>query len=315
MKRYYPEGRTSENGEKGIIFRTPAAAVEAAAAGEVLEARASLCDASHNLIVDLGCMKGVIPREEGAVGIADGRVRDIALISRVNKPVSFVITGVHTGRQGEPYALLSRRAAQERCQRDYIDALRPGDVIDARITHLENFGAFCDVGCGIAALLPIDAISVSRIAHPADRFSVGMDIRAVVRGIDSAGRISLSQKELLGSWEENAAQFSQGETVSGVIRSVEEYGVFVELLPNLAGLAEPRPGVRAGQQASVYIKSLLPDKMKVKLIIIDAFDADYAPPPIQYFYTGSHMDIWRYSPEGCRKQMETVFSPLTAARA
>lgn len=307
MKSFLPEGRLSADGERRLLFRTPAAVAEAAASREILEARASICDASHNLVVELGCMKGVIPREEGAVGIADGRVRDIALISRVNKPVSFIVTGVRTDRRGETYALLSRRLAQERCQSEYIGGLVPGDVIDARVTHLESFGAFCDIGCGIAALLPIDAISVSRIAHPADRFSVGDDIRAVVRGIDEAGRVSLSHKELLGTWEENAALFEQGETVSGVVRSVEEYGVFVELLPNLAGLAEPKPGVRPGQQASVYIKSLLPDKMKVKLIIIDAFDADYAAAPVRYFYGGDHMDAWRYSPKDCPKQVATVF--------
>ena len=312
MKRFLPEGRLTGDGERRTLFRTPAAVAEAAAAREIVEARASVCDASHNLVVDLGCMKGVIPREEGAIGIADGRVRDIALISRVNKPVCFVITGVRTDRKGELYAVLSRRLAQEACQRDYIDGLRPGDVIGARVTHLENFGAFCDIGCGISALLPIDAISVSRIAHPADRFSVGDDIRAVVRGSDAAGRISLTHKELLGTWEENAALFSQGETVSGIVRSVEDYGIFVELLPNLAGLAEPRPGVRPGQQASVYIKSLLPDKMKVKLILIDAFDADYASPPIRYFYEGSHLDAWQYSPPGCRKQVQTVFLETAA---
>lgn len=307
MKRFLPEGRMSADGERQTLFRTPAAVAEAAASREILEARASICDAAHNLIVDLGCMKGVIPRDEGAIGIADGRVRDIALISRVNKPVSFMVTGIRTDCRGETYALLSRRLAQERCQNEYIGGLTPGDVIDAKVTHLESFGAFCDIGCGIAALLPIDAISVSRIAHPADRFSVGDDIHAVVRGIDEAGRISLSHKELLGSWEENAALFQQGETVSGIVRSVEEYGIFVELLPNLAGLAEPKPGVRPGQQASVYIKSLLPDKMKVKLIIIDAFDADYAAPPIRYFYEGGHMDAWRYSPDSCAKQVGTFF--------
>lgn len=56
------------------------------------------------------------------------------------------------------------------------------------------------------------------------------------------------------------------------MRSVEHYGVFVELAPNLAGLAEPKDGVKVGQQASVYIKNLIPEKMKIKLIIIDSFD-------------------------------------------
>lgn len=312
MKRFLPEGWLIDTAENRQAISTPAALAEAAARRELLEARAVLCDSEHNLIVELGCMKGIIPREEGAVGIADGRVRDIALISRVNKPVCFVVTAIKTDEQGRLYALLSRRAAQERCGQEYISGLTPGCVIPARVTHMENFGIFCDIGCGVVALLPIDAISVSRISHPSDRFAAGDDIRAIVKSIDCESRVTLSHKELLGTWEENAARFSQGETVSGVVRSVEEYGVFVELTPNLAGLAEPHANVWAGQQASVYIKSMLPEKMKVKLIIIDSFDANYAPPPIEYFYTGDKIDVWRYSPPGSAKIVETRFSDLVA---
>ena len=63
------------------------------------------------------------------------------------------------------------------------------------------------------------------------------------------------------------------------MRSEEHYGAFVELTPNLAGLAESRDGVEAGQQASVYIKSIIPEKMKIKLILVDAFAAEYPPAP------------------------------------
>lgn len=314
MSTYLPEGRKFGSIRNRKMLSSPAALAEAAARGEILEAKATLCDFDHNLIVDLGCMKGIIPRTEGAIGIAEGKVRDIALISRVGKSVCFVVTAVKTGEDGKLYALLSRRKAQERCQKEFISALIPGDVIDARITHLESFGAFCDIGCGVVALLPIDAISVSRISHPSDRFSAGDDIRAVVKGTDSEGRIALSHKELLGTWEENASRFSLGETVSGIVRSVEDYGVFVELMPNLAGLAEPFPGVRPGQQASAYIKNLLPDKMKVKLIIIDAFDPDTRNKEMEYFYSGDHIDCWKYSPDACERKLESLFSPALAVR-
>ena len=266
-----------------------------------------LCDAEHNLTVDLGCMRGVIPREEGAIGIRDGSVRDIAVISRVNRPVCFTVTDFRTDGNGREYALLSREKAQRLCLEHYISTLKAGDVIPARVTHLESFGAFADVGCGIVALLPIDAISVSRIEHPKERFAVGMDIKAIVKGIEN-GRISLSHKELLGTWEENVSVFRAGETVSGIVRSVENYGAFVELSPNLAGLAESREGVRAGQQASVYIKSIIPEKMKIKLIIIDTFDYRYNPQPPRYFQNSDHISRFLYSPENCRKRVESVFA-------
>ena len=305
MNGFFPEGWNGTVAEGKKAF-TPSALTEAQSKQTVLESTVTMCDAEHNLIVDLGCMRGIIPREEGAIGISDGYTRDIALISRVGKPVSFVITDIKVDEFGRPCAYLSRKCAQELCKKYITGSKKTGDVINAKVTHLESFGAFCDIGCGNAALLPIDAISVSRISHPRDRFKVGDDIRVIIKSIADDGRITLSHKELLGTWEENAAMFLPGQTVTGVIRSVEDYGVFVELTPNLAGLAEPRPDVFIGQQASVYIKSIIREKMKIKLIIIDSFDSDYTP-PIKYFFSGDKLDEWDYSPNDCFKRISTRF--------
>ncbi len=307
MSEYLPEGKLISTQENINILRSVQLLNEAKKEETILEARACVCDSQHNLIVDLGTMKGIIPREEGAIGIRDGSVRDIAVISRVNRPVCFIITDIRIDENGEQYAVLSREKAQKKCFEHYISKLRCGDVVNARITHLENFGAFADIGCGIIALMPIDTISVSRIEHPRERFSSGMDIKAVIKSIEN-GRISLSHKELLGTWEQNAKDFCAGETVAGIVRSVENYGAFVELAPNLAGLAESREGVRAGQQASVYIKSIIPDKMKIKLIIIDTFDYKYNPQKPKYYCNSQHIDSFLYSPENCPKRVETVFN-------
>lgn len=302
-----PEGWLYDTPENREALRTPANLLRAKEEGRVLEARALVCDSEHNLIVDLDCMRGVIPRAEGALGLDDGTTRDIALISRVNKAVCFKVLDIRRGADGRAQAVLSRLAAQRQAAADYIAALRPGDIIDARVTHLEPFGAFVDIACGIPSLIPIDLISVSRISHPRDRFHVGQDIKAVVKALDENRRVCLTHKELLGTWEENAARFAPGETVAGIVRSQESYGVFVELTPNLAGLAEPREDVRPGQSASVFIKNLIPEKMKAKLIIVDAFDAAYRPEPLFYFTESGHIDRWLYSPPGCPRVIETVF--------
>ena len=309
MTGYYPEGRLISTAENLSAMQSISALTDAYHEGRILEGRAVVCDSAHNLIVDLGIMKGIIPREEGAIGIREGTVRDIAVISRVNRPVCFVITDFRKNDAGRTVAILSRRIAQERCMKEYIEELVPGDVIDAKITHLDSFGAFADIGCGIVSLLPIDSISVSRIDHPRERFSVGMEIRAVVKSFEG-GRISLTHKELLGTWEENVEHFEIGETVAGIIRSVEDYGAFVELAPNLAGLAEMKDNIRPGQQASVYIKNIIPSRMKIKLIIIDTFDYDYQPKMPEYFFDGNHLDYFRYSPAASEKVIETVFEPV-----
>lgn len=306
MTEYLPEGSRLRTAENSSAIRSIEALSAAMKKGTVLEARALVCDSSHNLIVDLPCMQGIIPREEGARGICDGTTRDIALIARAGKPVCFKVLRIEQDENGSPIAILSRRLVQEECWNNYLSKLKPGDVIPVQITHMERFGCFVDVGCGIPSLIPIDAISVSRISHPSDRFRTGQRIRAVVTGFD-CGKICLSHKELLGTWEENASLFAAGETVAGVIRSVEDYGVFIELTPNLAGLAEPQSDLKAGQCASVYIKALIPEKMKVKLVIVDVFEPDVLQNDIRYFTDDEHISRWKYTPEKASKLIESVF--------
>ena len=118
----------------------------------------------------------------------------------------------------------------------------------------------------------------------------------------------MSHKELLGTWEENSSLFSAGETVAGIVRSIENYGIFIELTPNLAGLAEPKDNVHIGQHASVYIKALIPEKMKVKLIIVDVFDASYMNKELKYFVNSDKIDHWKYTTDNGEKVIETKFN-------
>ena len=96
-----------------------------------------------------------------------------------------------------------------------------------------------------------------------NRFSVEDSIFAVISGFDIENeRVSLSSRELFGTWEENAAKFTPGQTVPGIVRGIEDYGVFIELSPNLSGLSEPFDGISVGDSVSVFIKSIVPEKMK-----------------------------------------------------
>ena len=100
MNRYYPEGQLSRTQENRMALSSATALRDASLRETVLEARAAKCDREHNLHVDLGVMEGVIPRAEGAVGIDDGSVRDIALISRVGKPVCFTVLSLQKNEAG-----------------------------------------------------------------------------------------------------------------------------------------------------------------------------------------------------------------------
>ena len=121
-------------------------------------------------------------------------------------------------------------------------------------------------------------------------------------------KVTLTHKELLGTWRENAELFNVGETVTGTVRSVESYGIFVELTPNLAGLAEYVPGVCEGQTASVFIKSINPEKMKIKLIIIDSQNCAPQRSAVRYFISEGHINFWQYSPDGADRNISTSFT-------
>ena len=55
-------------------------------------------------------------------------------------------------------------------------------------------------------------------------------------------------------------------------------------------LAEPKEDVKVGQRCSVFVKNIIPEKMKVKLIIVDAFDSDYMPRGKKYFIEENYID-------------------------
>ncbi|MBO5767293.1 MAG: 30S ribosomal protein S1, partial [Clostridia bacterium] len=59
--------------------------------------------------------------------------------------------------------------------------------------------------------------------------------------------------------------------------------------------------------AAVFIKNIIPDRMKVKLAIIDCSDRETAIPDYEYPEI-DHIDHWKYSPDGCEKLIESVFS-------
>ena len=313
---YLPEGSHIYTQENTSYISSLSGLGRAMNEGKILEAMATKCDEELNLHVDLFGIKGIIPKEECVLSQSGEPVKDIAIITRVGKPVCFKVVGIES--VGDTYrAVLSRKSAQIECKNYYLSSLLPGDIIPATVTHLDTFGAFADIGCGIVSLLSIDCISVSRISHPSDRLANRQNLSVVVKSNDvQTGRIYITLKELLGTWEENASEFSVGQTVNGIVRSVESYGVFVELSPNLAGLAELRDdnptlqNLRIGDIVSVYIKSILPDRMKIKLVLIDSNPSLSPITPLKYYInpeTQNRIDIWRYSPRGCKKIIESVF--------
>jgi len=286
MQPYHPEGPF-------LTALSPESIVSAVGTEKILQAYCYKCDEAHNLYVDLGSIKGMIPREEAALGIREGITKEIAILSRVGKSVSFRVLSLNE----KGFAILSRRAAQLDAKAHFLKTLRPGDVLPAVVQNPASFGAFCDIGCGVTALMRIDRCCVSRLRQSSDLFVSGQAISAAVLSVcHSSGQIYLSGRELLGTWQENADQFRPGQTITGTVRSVMPYGIFVELTPNLSGLAEYAPEFHEGDSVTVYIRSIQEARHKIKLNIIEKLPTGIPPVPLTYCITSGHIDSWEYYP-------------------
>lgn len=263
--------------------------------GLILTGTATRCDKHRDLFVSFGGYEGIIPRSDAVHPHITGSDRDIALLSMVGKQISFTIKTIDTDGAGRPKLTLSRRAAQEKAMEYLFSHAEVGSILPAQVTHLASFGAFVDLGCGYISLVPLENLSVARAEHPSQRLIPGQKILVIVTGIrKEEHRFLLSHKELLGTWMENAAAFSPGDTVMGIIRGVRDYGVFVELTPNLSGLAEWREGVSPGDAVTVYIRSIRSDSHKIKLQIIQKLDTLPSPTTPRYFLTDGIVRDWVY---------------------
>ena len=283
---------------------------EAMETEEILEALAVRCDTRHNLHVRFRGYEGIIPRSEAVSPLVSGSDREIAVLSRVGHSVQFMITSLEISGGGKPLLILSRRKAQERALRFLLEECPAGTVLRGKITHLERFGAFVDIGGGVVGLLPLEHISVARITHPAQRFVPGQNILCALSQVDSAAkRFTLTHKELLGTWMENAALFAPGETVTGRVRGIKDYGMFVELTPNLSGLSDCVDGIQENDAVTVFIKSIRPEQMKIKLQILQKMEAPLPPEPLRYYITDGCLRAWHYAPPGCEKPYPPTWFP------
>ena len=149
--------------------------------------------------------------------------------------------------------------------------LKENMIVKGIVKSIQPYGTFIEIEDGTVGLLHIEDTSVARIKSPAERFEIGQKINVMIKSIDrEENRLVFSYKELLGTWEENAKQFQKGTKVTGIAREVEKNhnGIFIELKPNLVGMAEYKENIEYGQNVEVYIKNIIPEKKKIKLIIV-----------------------------------------------
>ena len=243
---------------------------EALSSGEILQGYVKNCDSNYNLHIDLGNnIKGIIPRNEVEEINTDefGFCNPNICKNKVNNFVQFKVKEIYNNEN----VLLSRRNVQKQALEWAKKELEPGMIVNGIIRNMRNFGAFVEIGGGVVGLLHIEDISISRIKSPEERFYIGQKINVMIKSINKEeSKIVLSYKELLGNWEDNIKEYDEKTVVEGIVKETDKYknGIFIELKPNLVGLAEYKQGLEYGQKVKVYIKKIIKDRKKIKLLIV-----------------------------------------------
>ena len=237
---------------------------------EILEAKVSGCDENYNLYVQFeDNKKGIIKREDIELINPDVNktVKENVSTSKINRYVQFKVKGIDEANN----YILSRKDVEKDAMNWMKDEVTEGTVLKGIVKSIQPYGAFVEIGGGVVGLLHIEDMSVARIKTPRERVKIGQKINIMVKSIDKdQEKIILTYKELLGSWEENVKDIEEGTVIVGKAREVEKSknGIFIELKPNLVGLAEYKDGIEYGQDVNVYVKRIIPDKKKIKLIIV-----------------------------------------------
>lgn len=137
----------------------------------------------------------------------------------------------------EEKLIVSEKAAWEDKQRETLAQYKIGDTISGTITGLVDFGAFVELPKNLEGLIHISEIAWQRLDHPRDVLSVGQTISAQIIAIEGS-RISLSLKRLMPDpWAHVHERYHLGQTVKGKILKINPFGFFVELDPEIHGLA------------------------------------------------------------------------------
>lgn len=227
-------------------------------------------DESLNMIGIVGKdIKAMIPRDEASSVVGeDGLVEEKHIINKKGKVLHTCIKEVIVNND-KPELILSKKILELKVRKWMYMHLKAGMKLKGVVIATTEYGAFVDVGGGVTGILKLQDISDTMIQHANDVLKIGQRISVIVKKYDrDTGRIELSYKEMLGTFEQNVKSLKEGDIVEGTVRNRIKTGVFVEVKPNVVGIAEHVSGIEYGQKVLVSIKRINLEKKKLKLIII-----------------------------------------------
>ncbi|MEG1008639.1 MAG: S1 RNA-binding domain-containing protein [Clostridia bacterium] len=238
---------------------------------QVVDMYVKSIDESYNMIGVIGDkISAIMPRcEASSITCDDGLVDIKHIVNKAGKTIQACIKEIIINNDESIIVVLSKKILELKVRRWMYLHLKPGMKLKGVVRGLTEYAAFVDVGGGVTGILKTYDITDINITHAKDKLFLGQRLEVIVKNFDKdTGKIELSYKELLGSFEDRIKKFKEGDIVEGVLRNRGKTGVFVELKNDIVGVADHVNGIEYGQKVLVSIKKINMEKQKVKLIII-----------------------------------------------
>ncbi|MFA5935594.1 MAG: S1 RNA-binding domain-containing protein [Patescibacteria group bacterium] len=133
--------------------------------------------------------------------------------------------------------IVSEKAVWESKQEGVIAKYKVGDTVEGEVTAVTDFGAFVRFDTALEGLVHISEIAWQRIDHPRDVLKPGDHVHAEVINIEGS-KIFLSMKKLVPDpWKNVSDKYKMNQMVKGRVLKINPFGLFVELDPEIHGLA------------------------------------------------------------------------------
>jgi len=174
----------------------------------------------------------------------------------------------------------------------------PNTRVFGKVTNIADYGAFVEIEDGVEGLVHVSEMDwTNKNVNPAKVVHTGQEVEVMVLDVDEERRrISLGLKQCKANpWKEFAENYNRGDRVTGQIKSITDFGIFIGLPGNIDGLVHlsdiswDQPGEEAvrnyqkGQQVEAMVLSIDPERERISLgikqLAKDPFSAYIAENP------------------------------------
>ena len=208
--------------------------------------------------------------------VSDSYEKDLSKFK--DQEIEFVITEFDPKKRriiGNRKTLLVSQKAEQ--QKELLDKIAVGDVIEGTVKNVTDFGAFIDLG-GVDGLLHISEMSWGRVENPKKVFTVGQTVRVFIKSISDT-KIALSMKfEDENPWNGATEKYAVGNVVKGKVARMTEFGAFLELAPGVDALLhvsqiskehveKPADVLKVGQEIEAKVVDFNEEEKKISLSV------------------------------------------------